>query len=278
VGLFANRNHHAMFLAATLPMLACLASRPAGNSTARQLQLGIAAFATLFVLAALVIIGSRAGFFLGVAGAASALALYREPQVLGRTYRDRPKRATAILVRWKWIAWGLVGALAVPVLLLGNSETMQRIMGTDLGDELRLQIWAATPVIGWEYFPFGSGIGSFVEVYKVNESSADLGFRYVNHAHNDWLEIFLTVGLPGLLLLSGATAAWVAATKAVFSRHAGDGEAVLLARLGSIVTGLLALGSLVDYPLRTPSLACLFVIAAVWLSRGYGVSRASLGK
>nr|WP_253072639.1 hypothetical protein [Sphingomonas sp. H160509] len=40
----------------------------------------------------------------------------------------------------------------------------------------------------------------------------------------------------------------------------------LYARLGVVVTGLLAIGSIGDYPLRTPFLAALFAIAALWAS------------
>jgi hypothetical protein len=38
--------------------------------------------------------------------------------------------------------------------------------------------------------------------------------------------------------------------------------------MGSIVLLLTGLASITDYPLRTPSLACLAMVAAIWLRGG----------
>ena len=39
------------------------------------------------------------------------------------------------------------------------------------------------------YAPWGSGLGTFEQVFKLHEPDALLSPSYLNHAHNDWLEL-----------------------------------------------------------------------------------------
>ena len=78
----------------------------------------------------------------------------------------------------------------------------------------------------------------------------------------------LTGGLPAILIL--ACVIWFLG-RAIYrtfvtARHDRSSEAIT-ARLGAAIVIILALGSGYDYPLRVPSLACLFAIAVVWLVR-----------
>lgn len=278
VGLFSNRNHHAMFLATLFPMFAYLASRDTKNRRTSTFQKAMAATGALFVLAALAVNGSRGGFVLGLVGLSIAILLFRGPAVLGRLHDDKRKARASVPFLWKAGAAGLLVLVGLAMFTIPTSGTLDRILQTDAGDESRLLIWNIVPEMAWQYFPFGSGAGSFVEAFKIAEPMDDLGFRYVNHAHNDWLEVFLTFGFPGLLLLSGAVACWLVGVRGIFAQRGRRSDAITLGYLGIATTGLLALGSVVDYPLRTPSLACLFVFASVWMARGYSGSRILLGK
>ena len=100
----------------------------------------------------------------------------------------------------------------------------------------------------------------------MDEPRSILDTTYVNHAHNDFLEVLLTAGLPALVLLAAALVLWLVATRRAFSRSAPRSNDMVYARLGAVLVVLLALASVSDYPLRVPSLACFFVIAAVWLT------------
>jgi hypothetical protein len=51
-----------------------------------------------------------------------------------------------------------------------------------------------------------------------------------------------------------------------FIRRASTSRQAVLRRLGLVVVAVMALSSLYDYPLRVPSLALLFAVAAVWLA------------
>ena len=52
----------------------------------------------------------------------------------------------------------------------------------------------------WHYAPFGGGFGSFEAAYKIVEPVNLLSLQYLNHAHNDYLELAIEAGLPGLAL------------------------------------------------------------------------------
>lgn len=282
VGLFSNRNHHAMYIAAMLPILAILASRGVSDTRMRGLQIGTCVAIGMLFLAALVVSGSRGGFALGIIGALMAALLFREPTVRNRTHRDstarNPVRKGKRLTRWRIGSALFLLVLVVGFFTLPSSQTMERVFATDTADESRLEIWSLVPDMAWHYFPAGSGAGTFVEAYKIFERQSDLSFSYVNHAHNDWLEVFLTFGLPGILLLSGAIALWLAGARGLLTRFKQDSPAIQLGRLGAAVTALLAMGSVADYPLRTPSIACLFTFGAVWMGLGYKHSKIVLGK
>jgi O-antigen ligase len=112
-----------------------------------------------------------------------------------------------------------------------------------------------------EYFPAGAGLGGFDPLFRMHEPFALLKTTYFNHAHNDWLEVVLDAGLPGLLVSVAALAWWLVGTI-----RAWRGGAVV-ARLGSAMLLLIMLASVIDYPARTPMMMATVVIAAVWLSR-----------
>ena len=270
VGLFSNRNHHAIYLATLLPILACLASLPVSERGRLQLRYALIVSGALFLIAALVVTGSRAGFVVGLGGGLAALILFRRPQVQRRSHRDRPQHASGwTRLSFRAIGAGLIAAIAAAFLTFSELPIVARLFETGGSDELRFKVWQPILEMGWTYFPFGSGNGSFAEVYKIGEPTALLHFNYLNHAHNDLLEIFLTMGLVGLVLAALAAVAWAIATLAVFRRRGEPSPATRLAQLGACVVALLALASVADYPLRTPSLACFFVFAVVWLAHGY---------
>lgn len=276
VGPFANRNHMAIFIASVIPLLAFIASRKAKDSSDANLKLGLAVGGGFFFLAALLVIGSRAGFVLGIISAMAALALYRRPDLQRRLAKDQGKATKAPARRLpRAIAFAALLAIIVGVSLTSQSETTSRVFQSERGEELRVKVVGPILDMAGEYFPVGSGAGSFVEVYKVGEPFDVLNPTYLNHAHNDYLEILLTFGLPGVLLVVAGLVMAGRAGRAVFRTSPYPSEDVLRSRAAFASLSLLALASFADYPLRTPSLALLFVVSAVWLSRGWAHARAA---
>lgn len=257
-GLYANRNHFAALICSALPMLAFLAARDGGERGATQLRWWLIAAIGCAAIVLLLVIGSRSGIVLAFVGLAlGALILAR-----GRSRAEGRGRWLAIAAGGA--ALGLVVALTA---YLARAEALERLFAE--GDENRLATWGPIAQMIWAYFPFGSGIGSFVDVYRVAEPRELLHLSYLNHAHNDWLEWPLETGLPGLALLLGAVIAWVAKSTRLLTARPED-RAARLALVGAAVLLILALASIADYPTRAPSIACLAAIAAVWMASWRG--------
>jgi O-antigen ligase len=115
--------------------------------------------------------------------------------------------------------------------------------------------------------PFGSGFGTFVPVYDEFAPRTLLEETYVNHAHNDWLELWLNGGAPAIILVLGFLAWFGVATSGLWSRVQPETPVLdlALAQAASIVIVLILLHSVVDYPLRTPTISVLFALACAFL-------------
>lgn len=261
VGLFANRNHNAVFLALGFPLIAATLSLiPAAAEQVRLREWAGAGVAILFI-PFLLTTQSRAGILIGLITIAAALWVYRSPQAKAQKRRKRRQIDPRLL-------FGAIAAVAIVTLTLVFTATnsIERLGRTgSADDELRLQIWPPIAQLAGEYFPWGSGIGTFVEIYAVAEPEELLQPQFVNHAHNDWLEIAVTGGLPFLLLLVLAIAIVLRRGLKVL-RSARDAQRAVLARLGAVIVAVLALASVYDYPLRTPALAVLFALSVVFLA------------
>lgn len=260
VGLFANRNHQAMLLAALVPVLAVWASASAGTM---RLLVALSVGAALLLL--VLVTGSRAGLLL------AAFALVSLPLLVSPALLNRSRGANRVRGRFpgRLALAGMAAVLALIVALAawrGRSLAWERLVESTPGEDMRFLIlpWLL-PMIR-DYLPLGSGLGSFERVFQMHEPDALLRPSYANHVHNDWLELALTGGIPALLLLLAALVAFLAKTRSLFARGLAHSPELRLARLGMVVLLLAALASLMDYPLRVPSLACFFVLAVLWMS------------
>ena len=78
------------------------------------------------------------------------------------------------------------------------------------------------------------------------------------------MELAITAGVPGLLLLAVLVGWW--GWKSMVAVREDNQQAVL----GAVVILLLFAMSLVDYPLRTPFVATIFMISCAWLGDAGG--------
>jgi O-antigen ligase len=269
VGLFANRNHQAVFLATLLPMLVVWARlRQAGRSAGRSgrgwQRWWPALAAIAFIIPLVLVTGSRSGAIV------SLLALLLLPLILAGTFgRRREGGGTGEERRgklWIYLVPGGIAGLVLLTALLGRATAFDRLMASGPGDEMRVLILPTLFAMIAAYTPWGTGIGTFEHAYRLHEPRELLGPTYMNHAHNDWLEAALTGGVPAVLLLAIAAVAFVARAIRLAAPADADARELIMARLGLAVILILALASMTDYPLRVPSLACLAVIAALWAS------------
>ncbi|MFZ5727675.1 MAG: O-antigen ligase family protein [Pseudomonadota bacterium] len=269
VGLFANRNHHAVALAMAFPLtaaLVALASRMAEERSG-ALQWGGLSFAAL-LLPSLLVAQSRAGILVGLVGLASVLFVLKiSPfRIAGSGGRNATWKTALALV--------MLVAVAILTVQMTASNSFDRLSASGVGTEtsLRFNTWPVAVRLAFENLPFGTGMGTFVEAYRVVEPDFMLRPQYMNHAHNDFVELFLTGGLPFVLLLAASLAVVV---RNYFRGSAEDRSEVSLMfrRLGAVILLLLFLASSYDYPLRTPLMAAIFALSLVWTAGRAGADR-----
>jgi len=278
VGLFANRNHQAAMLATLLPLLAANLSMFKGTPDKLFFYRSFTFAVGALVVPLLLMTGSRAGILLGFIGAGCAWWVYRSPEATGRVVGIRGEH------RSRLVGLGIAGItfLVLAVIAL-RTPALGRLLETDPASELRVQ---ALPVVLdslWKYFPFGSGIGTFVEAYQLGEPDALISDRYFNHAHDDFLELLMTGGVLALLLLIWVLALAALAGRALFKgRDTKRGDPAfagyVLGRAGFSVLAILAVASVTDYPLRVPSVIVYATLASVWCSNATRVFRKNARK
>ena len=255
-GTFANRNHFALYLACGC----LLAPNWAFMEERRMHRRGPLAFALLLLFALTILAsGSRAGMLVGLL--AMCLGLLLSWQGIRRELRRAPKWVLRAVI------FVVVGTLTSAILIsvaANRAESINRTIAMGIGEDMRMRGLPVVLEIIGRYFPLGSGLGGFDPIFRMHEPMALLKPTYFNHAHNDFLEILLDAGLPGMLLLLAALGWWVWATIRVWRAKANRHH--VMPRLGSAMLLLVMLASIVDYPARTPMIMAIVVIAAVWLS------------
>lgn len=254
-GIFANRNHLGLLLA-----FGCLIA-PAWAFADRQqarwrapVAVGLVVLLVLSVLAT----GSRAG--LGLGGLAIALGIALAWRDIGRTLRRYP--------RWIIMASGagIVALLLVSIILsvaADRAVAINRVLAVDAAGDIRSLARPTVMTMIGMYFPVGAGLGGFETLFRVHEPFSLLKLTYFNHAHNDFLEIAVDAGLPGLTILAAALGWWGWASARAWCADRSD--ATTMARQGSGLLLLVILASAFDYPARTPTIMALVVLAATWL-------------
>jgi O-antigen ligase len=265
VGLFANRNHQAMLLACFFPLLAVWASTITGSAESQRAKTAVALGLGLAVLPLLFVTGSRSGLALAAVGIASAFVVFRRPKAGFRARgQEKTRRIVGFLVAVTMVIMVLVAALST------RSVALQRMVENDPADDLRFQALPTITDAIATFFPFGSGAGSFVQVYKLLEPDSLLGPAYFNHAHNDLAEIALEYGMFGIALMIAAAVLWGVGVIRLWKRRRAGADrpdrAQIYGWAGASILLILGLGSIVDYPLRVPSLAGFAAIASVWMT------------
>lgn len=135
--------------------------------------------------------------------------------------------------------------------------------------EFRPEIWTDTIFAIRTYLPWGTGMGTFLPVFMITERLEIVSDLVVNRAHNDFLELALEAGLPGLALAALIAGLLV---RGVW-RGMASAEARVRGQIFCATSALLIIGahSLLDYPLRSMSLATIAAVCAAVLLDPRGV-------
>jgi O-antigen ligase len=261
VGFFANRNHFAaglygctLFAAAWVVEAA--APPPPGQARldTRWVLAVMAGFTALVILVAgQAIARSRAGLGLTIVALLGAVAL---------AFRDRRNTSGVTPTRLLFAATALAMMFAAQFMLY---RVLERFAEDPLKDA-RVTLAGVTAEAAQLYMPFGSGMGTFVPVFAMQQRPEDAVLdAYANRAHNDFLELWLETGVAGLVLMV-LFALWLIRNVLKVWRGRGDAAAgteidLTMARAGTLVIALIVAHSFVDYPLRTGAMMAILAFA-----------------
>jgi O-antigen ligase len=241
VGFFANADHMATLLVVTIPFLAAMIAT--GKSTNMQRYSAIVATAAglaIVILVGLALNRSLAGYGLALPViAASALVILPA----GSRLRAWVVSSALLLV---------IGAVfALETTAIGSGRIGEH---ASTAVQSRAELLSTTSRAASDFMPFGSGLGSFQSVYPLYERPEQVTTTYVIHAHNDFAEVALELGIAGILLMILFLAWWGAAVwRAWRSPESGP-----FARAAAIASAAVLIHSLVDFPLRTAAIAAVF--------------------
>lgn len=208
-GTYVNRNHLAAMLAMALPMGIALWAmetllprgqdgarlrehpRHADRRIARRIVLSLL---LLLIVTALLFTSSRSGIGSGLLVASLA--------ILTLVWR-----ANSLAAR---IACGATAvATLIFAIYIGLTPVLERFSPgqLSLGYEGRERITAAAMAAGLDFLPFGSGLGTFADVFRRYQGEGLSA--YIDHAHNDYAELFVELGVAGIAVIALAALAYV---------------------------------------------------------------------
>ena len=210
--------------------------------------LTISAVYMVICAVAVVLTSSRAG-----------IALLPIPILASLWILRRWIRFTPRVVLTGLLAMLIAGPICV-VLARANPLLASVIARFDFANELRPQLWRDGLFVAQTYFPFGVGMGDFVPALVADERLQSVQQTMPNRAHNELIELIAETGVFGLMALSATLFLLI---REVFRKvRSASRESIGIVCFASTALIVLSVHSMVDYPLRSLSLASLAAACA----------------
>lgn len=245
-GFFANRNHNSIFLLASLVLFVTIAI---GGSALESLQSRGRA-STLLRLAVAILL--CAGMFITTSRAGLLLLLLSVPALAALLMQGRR------LPRLRWPVGAAIGfVLAALLTFFWLNPVAREVIGRfSLERDPRWAYWPDVVHTLGQFWPAGSGIGTFEAVFATQERLETVNRLYINHAHNDYLELAIEGGIVAVILMLAFAVLLALRARSIAGWGADASRRIAMAAMLAIV--LILLHSLVDYPLRAITILCLF--------------------
>ena len=247
-GLFANANHHAQLMLAAIIATGLLIRLEDPQVRIRRIK-GDLVFHLAWLLfpifiAVTVATQSRAGLALMVPALVAAIVL--------AISRRGPARLFTIFV--------LAAAVVIALIAFapGSTARIMKLQTSLMGEDRVISLPDIQFTLA-QYWPFGSGFGTFAPVFQSNEDLDLVMGPRLNHAHNDLLEILVEAGIAGAVLLVAAGLALAARSWSLIRAKRTTDTGIALG--GVAMLTLMLLHSLVDYPMRMHAIAAVAGLA-----------------
>ena len=260
-GTFINRNHFAGYLLMVIPLsVGFLFSREAlhrGQSMGWRHWLAsldgktlLIGFSVIVMVLGLLFSASRMGILSLLLSFSLISFLFRNPE------KGKRFSKTVVLIfglALLWAAW------------IGLDAVISRFFSMSESFEERWKIWVNTFQIFKDFPLFGSGLGTFVQVFPMYRSFHIRGL--VTHAENDFLQLASEVGIigAGLLLILFFFLFFKALSGIRLMSHREAGRYIGISGLVGILA--LMLHSIVERNLQVPANAFLYTLLWVIVLR-----------
>lgn len=192
-GTFINRNHYAAFLGMLWPLLLArlLAmgpeseANPSGHVTHDKEQLGLIRQRQMFMGFMIGLIVLALFFSRSRGGIVSSLIALTVFVILGKKRRAE----LLVFIAGCWFVMFVYGGM------IGFDAILERF--NQLGEEkiARFLTWRETWALSQDHLTTGSGLGSYSTVFRLYQTHLP-DFKWVGHAHNDYLQLMAELGLP----------------------------------------------------------------------------------
>lgn len=249
-GTYLNRDHFSILMVTMLPLVTAIIIHSVQTRTHHEhLLRDVTLFGCLFLLFTLAAIFSRSRAGVGLV----LLAL-----LLNSIFFIRHIGLNKAMILMGSLT-AIMGTIAISI---GIIPILNRFIVQDPSEDGRWQIFETTIIGIKQFFPIGSGPSTFPEIYRTLQPIEQKGF--INHAHNDYLELVFELGILGVILIIMGLLLYIGA----WSRQWGktwNTERFIQTGAG-LSLFLMALHSILEFNLHTPANAILFAsLAALFL-------------
>ncbi len=262
VSTFVNPNHQALYLEMTFFLALGLLLRPAAGSRpdaeGRPKPRPGHALSAALLVGGLLVLGSAIGLTVsrgGFLGLAVGLLAVCAVGLWGGVGRRTALPAMTVVV-------ALIGA----GLWIGMDQINERLSraGRDAFADVRLIVWERTLALVGDAPVLGTGLGTYEDAFPLHRPPGIQSQLVIDHAHNDYLELAVELGLPGLVVAGWALLGLVAFVLPRWrARHDPFVRGLTLGGLGAVAA--VAAHSVLDFGLHMPANAVLAVTVAALL-------------
>lgn len=253
-GTYRNRDHFAALMEMALPISIGLTLFSIGQHHRKQqhettyftwFNLNntlIFGSLMLLILLAGIFSRSRAGVFLSI------VAVILSSLIFARHIGGKQSAGiTAIIAT-------ITSGLAISIGLI---PVLNRFVAQDPLEDARWEIFHNTIEGIRAFFPFGSGPGTFPDVYRAFQSIEQMNF--INNAHNDYLELVFEMGVAGAILITAFLLLYIYGWIKLWGQSWNQWHFIQTA--AGISVFLILLHSFVDFNLHNPANISAFAFA-----------------